>query len=51
VVASQQWLADWNEQLLAVRSEDVQRVAQCYLQPERQTVGYYVPLTEETQPA
>ncbi|MFZ4849351.1 MAG: M16 family metallopeptidase [Caldilinea sp.] len=50
VVASQQWLAGWNEQLLAVRSEDVQRVAQCYLQPERQTVGYYVPLTEEAHP-
>jgi zinc protease len=43
VVASLDWLATWDEQLRAVTPADVQRVAQTYLTPDRQTVGYYVP--------
>ena len=43
VVASLDWLATWDAQLRAVTPADVQRVAQTYLTPDRQTVGYYVP--------
>ena len=46
VVASLAWLATWDEQLRAVTPEDVQRVAQIYLTPSRQTVGYYIPTLE-----
>lgn len=47
VVASLEWLATWDEQLRAVTPADVQRVAQTYLTPDRQTVGYYVPARED----
>jgi zinc protease len=43
VVASLAWLDQWLEQLTAVTGEDVQRVAQCYFTPHRQTVGWYIP--------
>lgn len=47
VVASLAWLATWDEQLRTVTPADVQRVAQTYLTPDRQTVGYYVPTSED----
>ena len=43
VVASLTWLDQWLEQLTAVTAEDVQRVAQSYFTPRRQTVGWYIP--------
>jgi len=43
VVATLDWLANWNERLQAVTAEDVQRVANLYLQRCSQTVGYYIP--------
>jgi zinc protease len=43
VVASLNWLDQWLEQLTAVTAEDVQRVAQSYFTPDRQTVGWYLP--------
>jgi zinc protease len=43
VVASLAWLDQWLEQLTAVTAEDVQRVAQEYFTPDRQTIGWYVP--------
>jgi zinc protease len=43
VVASLDWFDGWLEQLTAVTSEDVQRVANEYFAPEKQTVGWYVP--------
>lgn len=43
VVASLTWLDQWLEQLTAVTSQDVQRVAQTYFTPSRQTVGWYMP--------
>lgn len=43
VVASLAWLDNWLEQLTAVSAEDVQRVAQKYFTPNRQTVGWYIP--------
>jgi zinc protease len=43
VVASLAWLDQWLEQLMAVTAEDVQRVAQHYFTPNRQTVGWYLP--------
>jgi len=46
VVASLTWLDRWLEQLMAVSVEDVQRVAQEYFSPERQTVGWYIPEAE-----
>ncbi|HHW85437.1 MAG TPA: insulinase family protein [Chloroflexi bacterium] len=51
VVASLDWLATWDEQLQAVTPADVQRMAQTYLTPDRQTVGYYVPtLADDASP-
>lgn len=49
IVASQEWLATWSERLQAVTAADVQRVASTHLQRDRQTVGYYIPMsaTEE----
>ncbi|MFO7632612.1 MAG: pitrilysin family protein [Caldilinea sp.] len=46
VVATLDWLMTWSAQLQAVTANDVQRVAQCYLHPDRQTVGYYIPTPE-----
>jgi zinc protease len=43
VVASLAWLDQWLEQLTAVSAADVQRVAQTYFTPSRQTVGWYIP--------
>jgi zinc protease len=43
VVASLSWLDQWLESLTAVTAEDVQRVAQSYFTPDRQTVGWYIP--------
>jgi zinc protease len=43
LVASLTWLDQWLEQLTAVTVEDVQRVAQLYFTPNRQTVGWYIP--------
>lgn len=43
VVASAEWLDNWLSQLTAITVEDVQRVANYYLQPNKQTVGWYVP--------
>lgn len=43
VVASLDWLETWPQQLAAVTSADVQRVAQQYFARSRQTVGWYVP--------
>jgi zinc protease len=43
VVASLTWLDQWLEQLTAVTAQDVQRVAQTYFTPSRQTVGWYIP--------
>lgn len=46
VVADLNWLATWADSLSAVTSDDVRRVAQLYLKPEQQTVGWYVPQSE-----
>lgn len=43
VVANLTWLDQWLEQLTAVTAQDVQRVAQTYFTPSRQTVGWYIP--------
>ena len=43
IVASLTWLDQWLEQLTAVTVDDVQRVAQSYFAPHRQTVGWYIP--------
>ncbi len=42
IVAGAGWLDDWLEKLAAVTPEDVQRVANIYLQPTRQTTGWYL---------
>jgi zinc protease len=44
VVADLDWLASWVENLAAVTSDDVQRVAQLYFSRDAQTVGWYVPV-------
>ena len=46
VVTSLDWLDTWSEQLRAVTAEDVQRVAQHYLTPHRQTIGAYIPMPD-----
>jgi zinc protease len=43
VVASIAWLDNWLDQLSAVSAADVQRVAQHYFAPNKQTVGWYLP--------
>lgn len=47
MVASSAWLAGFLDKLAAVSAEDVQRVAQTYLTPQRRVVGWYV--SEEVQ--
>jgi zinc protease len=46
VVATLGWLDTWSDQLRAVTAADVQRVAQQYLTPDRQTIGHYIPTPE-----
>jgi zinc protease len=46
LVADLDWLAGWAENLAAVTSEDVQRVAGTYFTHEQQTAGWYVPESE-----
>lgn len=43
IIASTDWLDNWLEQLMQVTTEDVQRVAQTYFAPHKQTVGWYLP--------
>ncbi len=47
IIASTAWFANWLEKLTTVSVADVQRVAQTYFAPGRQTVGWYLP---ETRP-
>ncbi|MEM7130672.1 MAG: pitrilysin family protein [Chloroflexota bacterium] len=47
VVADEAWLDSWAEQLSSVTTEDVQRVANSYFTPNKQTVGWYLPEEEE----
>ncbi len=42
VVTSQEWLETYLENVAAVTAEDVQRVAQTYLQRDQATVGWYI---------
>ncbi len=51
VVATLGWLDTWSDQLRAVTAADVQRVAQQYLTPDRQTIGHYIPKLEPTPEA
>jgi zinc protease len=46
IVASLVWLDQWLASLNAVTSDDVQRVANSYFDPNRQTVGWYIPETD-----
>jgi zinc protease len=43
LVTSLDWLDTWPERLSAVTVEDVQRAAQTYFTPDRQTIGWYLP--------
>ena len=43
IFADYAWFESYLDRLAAVTIEDVQRVAQKYLQPSRRTVGYYLP--------
>jgi zinc protease len=43
LVTSLDWLDTWLDNLTAVTAAAVQRVAQTYFTPERQTVGWYLP--------
>ncbi|GAB4559991.1 MAG: pitrilysin family protein [Anaerolineae bacterium] len=43
-VASLEWLESYLDRVAAVSAEDIQRVAQTYLQPENRTTGWYVPV-------
>jgi zinc protease len=47
VIASSEWLDSWLERLTAVTAADVQRVAQHYFKPGRQTSGWYMPEPKE----
>lgn len=47
VVASIDWFDGWLDRLSAVTAADVQRVAQQYFTPERQTIGWYLPNSPE----
>ena len=42
VIASTEWLDSWLARLTAVSAEDVQRVAQQYFAPDKQTIGWYL---------
>jgi zinc protease len=43
IIGDTTWLDNWLEKLSAVTAADVQRVAQSYFTPNKQTVGWYVP--------
>jgi zinc protease len=43
ILASTAWLDTWLDKLTAVTAAGVQRVAQTYFTPAKQTVGWYVP--------
>lgn len=43
IIADVTWLDTWLEKLMAVTADDVQRVAQSYFAPDKQTIGWYVP--------
>jgi zinc protease len=45
--AGQDWLEGYLEQLAKVTPQDVQRVAQTYLQPQNRTLSAYLPTGEE----
>ncbi len=47
IIADVTWLDSWLDKLTAVTVADVQRVAQHYFAPNKQTIGWYMP--EETQ--
>ncbi|MCX7669650.1 MAG: insulinase family protein, partial [Anaerolineae bacterium] len=48
IVADVHWFEQYLERLAAVTVADVQRVAREHFQPQRRTVGWYVPTGEET---
>jgi zinc protease len=43
IIASTEWLDEWQAKLMAVTAEDVQRVANSYFAIDKQTVGWYIP--------
>jgi zinc protease len=43
IIGDTSWLDNWLEKLSTVTAADVQRVAQTYFTPNKQTVGWYVP--------
>jgi len=43
IIGDSDWLDNWLEQLSAVTAADVQRVAQQYFAPNKQTTGWYLP--------
>jgi zinc protease len=47
IIADITWLDSWLDKLMAVTAEDVQRVAQTYFAPNKQTIGWYVPESSE----
>jgi len=49
IVADSGWLDDWYTALAAVRAEDVQRVASHYFERDRQTIGWYLPETDQSE--
>ncbi|MCB0061593.1 MAG: insulinase family protein [Caldilineaceae bacterium] len=45
IIADISWLDTWLDRLTAVTTADVQRVAQTYFTPDKQTIGWYLPET------
>ncbi len=43
IIASTEWLDEWQANLTAVTADDVQRVANTYFAIDKQTVGWYLP--------
>ncbi len=43
IIADTTWLENWLDKLVAVTTEDVQRVAQTYFARNGQTIGWYLP--------
>jgi zinc protease len=48
ILANTEWLDRWQENLVAVTAEDVQRVATTYFAQDKQTVGWYMPDLTQT---